>query len=232
MTPKGVMSELRDLLELLQLHEIARYSNPVVESRGKLNGVDVEVVSTIGWGDVLGRQRALDEFFSVAQYCSAVRNGNFSAILRDGSLLQMCYYFERREIVGHRLCYFPAPCEMDEGLLDDFGPADVVEMIMEQEPSSLRLRSPLRFDYSAFAPEAEPQCHLHLLFDGSRLPVFGPLSLGRFCGLVFQLFYPRVYESHRFLRELAVAALPRTIREAEERTMHLSCRHDPPAKAL
>jgi hypothetical protein len=226
MTPRDTFSEIRDLLELLAAHGISRYSNPVIKGSSKLNGEDVTLITTNSWASISGQPRPnLEEFFSVGEYCAAVREGNYSAILYDGAIIQIAYYFRRESLVGHRLCYFAMPCDVDQGLLDEFGPADVVEMVLEQEPYQMRLRSPLRFDYSAYGPPTEPESHLHLVFDESRLPVFGPLTLGHFCGLIFRLFYPQLCASYRFLNDLRPSLLHRTIRYTEETALHLSCRH-------
>src|SRR4051794_918485 len=66
---------------------------------------------------------------TASQYLSWVRDGQYSAALPDGSLLQLTYDFEDGEVAGHRLAYVPCPVLVDEDLLLAGEPiADLVEL--------------------------------------------------------------------------------------------------------
>lgn len=228
MIKNDALSQVRDLIELLERSELSRYSNAVIEAPAKLDGRDVISVTTARHGiDHTGRLTEWDDpdfFFSLENYILSVRSGDYAVILRDGALLQIRFDFQGNDLVGHRLCYFPMPCFIDEDFLDQDGPAEVLELVMEQEPSRIRLRTPLRFDYNSFNSVSDPEVHLHLVKDDGRLPVFGPLSLRHFVSLVFGTFYPKDYGGYEFLRARP-SLIKRTITVEQEMGVHVSCRH-------
>ena len=220
MTPTAVFSEIQNCLDLLLNKDMAILKRPVVKIR---DGSAVRVTwQPQGSSD---SRLTLGEFATVDEYCEQVRNEMYSAMLRDGSLLQVSYDFTRRTLVGHRLCYYPCPFEMDPDDLRMDPVLDVLDVYRTGGEEHLRLRSPLRFDHdAAAAAPGHPASHVHMLSARCRCAVVAPLSLGHFIRFVFWQFYPDWWQRHEFLREWKQELGGRTITPAEEEGLHFACR--------
>lgn len=108
----------------------------------------------------------------------------------------MSYDFEGDQLTGHRLVYYPCPFDVDEDLLRSEPMSDVIDLYRENESSTVRLRSPLRFDCDIEnQSEDHPGSHLTFLSSDCRLALVAPISPGHFvrfcsntstqrCGLV------------------------------------------------
>ncbi len=138
----------------------------------------------------------------ISSYIDWVTHRAYSAMLFDGSLLQLTWTLSSNAVVGHRLAFIPCPYELDLELLQTDPVLDVVEVSAE-DPDLLRLRGALRFD---FDPEAEaashPASHATLLCQDCRVPVAHHLGPNDFFRFVFQHFYPAIWKSNSYLREL------------------------------
>lgn len=168
-------------------------------------------------------------FTTVDEYRWYVQNKQYSVLLFDGALLQISYKFKRRQVVEHRLCFYPCPFhlsteerdiyqEMGYGLLDIFE-----DFNFNEYQSHLRLQSPIRFDFdSERATQDHPASHFHLSREHCRIPVFAPLRIGHFIQFVFENFYPEQWHDFSFLREWPSKKLHRTITPDQERLLHLN----------
>jgi hypothetical protein len=222
MTPKQLATEMRNLFALLLESEIAIVTNAVVAEtavgRNRLTWRSPSAGAVLGGGG---------PFATIDEYLSHLKAEAYVAILYDGSLLQMSYDFMGTELVGHRLCYYPCPFEVDRELLLSEPVADVVDYYRQQGDKYLRLRSPVRFDFDERnAGEGHPAVHVHVLWAHCRLPVVAPLSPGHFIRFIFANFYPGMWLVHSFLREWPQRLGARTIGAAEEFALHISCRRE------
>jgi hypothetical protein len=149
----------------------------------------------------------------------------YSAVLYDGALLQISYDFTGRSLVGHRLCFYPCPFDVDIQLLQSEPIADVVAMYRESGETKSFLRSPCRFDYDDQNPSSEhPSVHFHFNKADCRWPVTHPLSIGEFLAFVFRHFYPSIWAAHQFLRQWPrERAGNRMISPTEEADLHVAC---------
>lgn len=159
------------------------------------------------------------------QYSRWIRNRQYSLLLADYSFLQISYVLKRGEIVKHRLVYYPCPVEIDPELAGELGIADYFELLRDSELlSRVRLEVPLRFEFDPdSAGSGHPASHLHLSRDCCRIPVYAPLSLGRFVRFIFCHFYPQEYATHQFLRAWPCASVNRCIRASERAELHFAC---------
>lgn len=135
-------------------------------------------------------------FASLEEYCSLIESRQYSMLLTDGSMLQLSYKLDRREITGHRLCWYPSPVELDEKI-DIYSIVDyVLERMATGDTRFFRARSPLRFDFAPEqAKEDHPVTHLHLGHEDCRIPVKSSLSLKAFMSFIVENFYPEVKEN-------------------------------------
>jgi hypothetical protein len=121
------------------------------------------------------------------------KDWHFSAVLGDGSLLQLRYVVTDGNIARHNLAYVPCPVVVDREELQGGEVADIVEEHLAREDLSevIALRTPVRFDYS---PESAAKGHpaAHLTFNGAscRIACVAPLHPYRFIDFVFRHFYP------------------------------------------
>lgn len=218
-TPNDVKSDIFQLVRLLQEAAIAIYVNPL---RSEFSSKGVERVT---WASPKSVDPSLflEEPASIQMYCAWLEAQAFSAILYDGSILQMSYDFKGAKLVGHRLMYFPCPFDIDTNLLTSEGLLDVVSLYRGND-NDVKLRTPLRFDYDPEAQkEGHPAAHFTMLWSHCRWAVVAPVSPGHFIQFVFRHFYPHLWEVHEFIRKWPTALGPRTISAEEERTLHISC---------
>ncbi len=219
MTPKHIAGEIRTLTSLLLYAEIAIVTNPVVQQQsGRW--------SRVTWrSPELGSALAtVGPFATVDEYTAHLDNGAYTAVLYDGALLQISYDFAGNDLVGHRLCYYPCPFNVEKELLLSEPIADVIAAYRDAGYEYLRLRSPLRFDFDTKnSSQGHPTVHLHVLSGHCRVPIVAPLSPGNFIRFIFLHFYPELWAAQNFLREWPQRLGSRTITSLEELGLHLSC---------
>ena len=166
-------------------------------------------------GARLGGIEATDAFVR------ALRARDYLCVLRDGALIQVSYVVTDREIASHRLLYQPCPLDVSpddwaNGSLDD-----VIEVLEALEPDRRRMRGGIRFDYNRDqeADASHSQAHVHMIYDHCRVPLRGPVSLGRFIRFVCERFYPDVWARCDTLREWPLGAQLNTVGAAEQSNM-------------
>ena len=218
-TPSSLTGEIRQFLELLLLSEIALYVNPVVVRPLGKGITRITWCSTSGIGLLFRRK-----FATIDDYCGWLEANAFSAILYDGSIIQISYDFLGTDIIGHRLAYYPCPFELDRELILTEPILDVVSLYRGKDDALINLRPPIRFDYDPHAGrEGHPITHLTILTSACRWAVAAPLSLGHFCRFIFRHFYPHLWDVHDFLRQWPQHLGVRTITELDEGTLHVAC---------
>jgi hypothetical protein len=122
-------------------------------------------------------------------YRQARESRAFNFIMIDGALLLMQYRFKAKELISHRLSFFPSP-----GLLLFQNESEVywndeifADMIEKQS-----VGVPLRFDFdpAAFREVIHPASHLTLgQYSNCRIPVSSPLTPYQFVSFVIKHFY-------------------------------------------
>lgn len=161
---------------------------------------------------------------SIAEYRDWIDSGAYSALLIDGSLLQISYEVIEGALTGHRLAYVPCPFDVEERLLRTEALLDVIEYHAACAPEDIRLRAAVRFDYDlAAAGPGHPATHLTINSPSCRIACAAPLRLGQFADFVFRHFYPAVWKLHPYLQRLAKSGWgDRTISEDERQSMHIN----------
>ncbi|MBS1815256.1 MAG: DUF2290 domain-containing protein [Acidobacteria bacterium] len=182
-------------------------------------------------------------FGCLSEYLDYVRGGHYTSLLFDGALLQLSFDFKHDQLVGHRYCYYPCPLAIPDPSFASNTDAwvDLLEqnLFTEIELSSLenassendmrnkrhsllRLRSPIRFDFSPdAAADGEPVSHVHLNSADARIPVHSALSIKAFIRFVITHFYPKHLEVVDSVGDHAYA---RCISLEEERNLYINCR--------
>src|SRR5438477_9395686 len=191
MRARALHDDIQNALDFLLEAELALYTNAVSVTPTRLSWHDFGSLDRF----LIGRS-----YTTVEQYLAWVRAGAYSALLRDGSLLQLTYDVKDGVIAGHRLAYVPCPVVVDQELLREGEPlADVVPLYLDAGAPGLTMRSPVRFDFDpAVARPGHPAAHFSINSADCRVACVAPVHPYRFIDFIFRHFYPafrRVHES-------------------------------------
>jgi len=161
---------------------------------------------------------------TVGVYRQWVHDNDYSAMLFDGSLLQISYTFDNHGVSGHRLLYMPCPWEVELDLWDQIPVLDVIDDYAAGSSEHFRLRTPIRFDYDpSSAKEGHPAAHLTINSADCRIASAAAIRLGEFVDIVFRNFYPDIWKLHPFLDGMDKGlASSRTITASEMKRAHIS----------
>ena len=177
-TPRAIRTEIENALAYLIGAEIALYTNPVIDEHGRVTWRSARPVGKFMRGRAL--PTALD-------YRHWIDVGAYSALLMDGSLLQLSYDFAGNDLVGHRLAYVPCPFNVDRDLLELEPPVDVFDLYAGGHTSEVILRTVIRFDFDLESTRPEhPATHLTINSPDCRIGCVAPLGVGRFIDFIFR----------------------------------------------
>jgi hypothetical protein len=234
MTPNDVRSEITRLaVALLEAELAVAVNTPIMHTNGS--------VVRVTWPASLAESGlfATNLFASIVEYRKFLLGRHYTCLMEDGGLIQISVDVKNNQVIGHRMCFYPCPLILPEGLpISDFDEVDflflqelenqieAIETRLDPSDVNLRLRSPIRFDYN---PDhaTEPPCHLHLSYPNIRVPVYSSLSLGHFVQFVLRHFYPAAWAdpSLTALTRWPIEQQTRSIRAQDEFELHVSCRH-------
>lgn len=213
-TPRVVATELSQLLDYLESIGFIYYWNAIDETAAR-----------VSWHSPGGAPfLSSHDDVSVADYLYWLRNGMYSAVLVDGSLLQVTYSFDGHQISGHRLAFVPCPVVIDQEMVAEGEPfADIVDLQMAAAENVL-MRSMIRFDYDPANVRPEhPETHLTLNSIECRIACFSPLRLGRFMEFVLRNFYPTFYATDPYVQRMPLDGwFAKTIVEADTSSLHVA----------
>lgn len=173
------------------------------------------------------------DHITVENYLYWVDRDDFSALLPDGSMLQMTYTLSGSSVIGHRLCYVPSPVtslgswatetEKEKWLGSDY--AVIVSDRLAESHEHAALRSVVRFDYD---PNNEavghPASHLTINSVDCRIPCIAPLTPSEFVSFIFEHFYPS--ETRRLSSYFGTLPIPKRkenlIPESHTNAIHIA----------
>lgn len=212
-TTRAIGDQVRNALDYLRDSGLAHFTTEV----------------SIGLNDIswhpLNRKGVFIENFghpTIDQYVTWLTSGDYSALLYDGSLIQVSYAIEGGEISRHRLCYFPCPYDIDRSLLVEGLPAaDVVELYRDTDAV---LRSPIRFDFNRrTAARGHPASHFTVNGNDCRIACAAPFHVMRFLDFIFRHFHMQLHSAHRpfFAAAYAQHIGPVSLEDDDRRQVHL-----------
>lgn len=219
MTPSQLAQQLTQLTTNLFAngHAIDTQTHKVVDVANHMHLVTWTARKPEGTGFPHGRFATLDE------YGFFLEHRQYSAVLRDGALLQASYRMIRSEIVWHRLALIPCPIVFEPSEIEDMSLFELLSVI---DPAELgrrvRLRSAIRFDYDpGNAGPQHPASHVTLNDACCRIPVRSPVHLRAFVRFVFSHFYPDLWENEVCLHAIDEARCTPCIADEDIASMHL-----------
>lgn len=212
-----VRNEVSNLLTYLLESEIALLTTPVLDDGPRLSwrplGRTAEFLPSRDHG-------------SLALYRAWLEDGQYSALLYDGSLLQITYEFAGTVLVAHRLAWVPCPFAIDPELLEIAPVLDVFDMYAAGATSDVLLRTAVRFDFDLErASPGHPASHMTINASDCRIACAAPLRLGHFIDFVFGNFYRPLWLLHPYLTTISKKAWGSHTATADEvERMHMSWR--------
>lgn len=162
----------------------------------------------VSWPNTRSGSATAHPFGSLEQYLQWVRDGEFTCLLFDYSMIRASYECMGNTVVGHNLLYWPCPVSFlaDVETLSDL--CDGIEMCLESPRKSreivdLMMRAPMRFDFDpASENEDHPLVHLHTQFEDTRMSVQQAMCFPAFMKKVMATFYRDKWAAHPELKEL------------------------------
>jgi hypothetical protein len=215
-TSRVVTTEIENLLDHLINAGIAIYANPVLDRGG-----------VVSWPRLRGASLVQRGVPTLESYRQWVTQSAYSAILFDGSLLQLTYEFVGGNLlVRHRLAYVPFPFDAGREQVQELPVIDLLDLCASEGAAKVALRSAVRFDFDLEAQRTgHPASHLTLNSHSCRIACTAPLRLGRFVRFVFGHFYPYVWEVDSYLPTVSQRSFgDRTITAEEFDDFHLAWR--------
>ncbi len=219
MSPSALRAEIQRFIEEAWALGLALDSNyPNVEPIGGWR-------SYVSWSGQVSGGVGTRTGPSLGDYTDLIRRRQYTLLLSDYSFLQLSFVVDQASILSHRLIYYPCPLSVDRDEDGDIPILDLIDLLEEGEiVARLRQETPLRFEFDpSAATEDHPASHLHMSRNCCRIPVYAPLTLGRFLRFVFKYFYPDAWNTHKFLREWNCEAIAPTISDQQRGELHVMC---------
>lgn len=213
-TVRVIRDQIRNALDYLLDAELAQFATEV--SMGQ---------TVVSWHRH-DREGAFIESFehpTIDQYVTWLEDGDYSALLYDGSLIQIFYEVEDSEVTRHRLFYFPCPYRIDRVLLRAGEPlTDIIELY---RGSDAVMRSPVRFDFDRqAAAHGHPASHFTVNGVDCRIACAAPLHVMRFLDFTFRHFHAQLHAAHGpFFKDAHAQHIgPPTLEEDDRRQVHFA----------
>jgi len=207
-------TEVDAFLARLIEDELAIFATAVVDSGG-----------VVTWPQPTGYARFLldPSTPSIKDYRWWVSNGMYSAMLTDGSLLQITYAYDHNYLLSHRLAYVPCPFTIPAEELQSDPLIETFDRYASKGADVVLPRSMIRFDYDRHGQGVgHPAAHLTVNSLDCRVPCAAPLRLGRFVAFVFRHFYPGTAAKYPWVMGMPAGPLvEHTISEHERSETHI-----------
>ena len=128
----------------------------------------------VTWPSLM-RPDVVTGYGTVDEYMAQLDCTAYSAVLLDGSIVQLEYGMDGASIVSHRLAFYPCPFQIDADLLGEFGLREVIEA--SDSLDLVRLRTPVRFDFALQAERDDHSAsHVHFNHEECRVAVSSPVD--------------------------------------------------------
>lgn len=216
-TPQNLVSWINDLTYLWQ------QAGLVLDSRA--HGVFRKADDTleVTWGND-GYVLHKEKFCSLSEYASLLENRQYSVLLSDGAILQFSFSVKRNKIIKHRLCWYPAPIDLESTDLELESITDkILEHMSNGDLEKFMPKSPIRFDYcEADATDKHPEVHMHMSVESCRIPVRTPLCLQKFLRFIVENFYPELPSDSPLITKIKSFPGKDTLTEYQKRKMHIN----------
>lgn len=210
--PQRILQEINSLASYLVNTGIARSQNYSIQrTAGKFTDVTFSTAESVG--------AALKDQPYEQIHGLLIIDKAFNIEMIDNALLQFMYRFDERQMIKHRLAFFPSP-KVDEFVRD---PEVYFTDDPRLEPSGrTTIPIPLRFDYDLAAAKPDlshPASHLTIgQYKQLRIPVSAPMTPRMFAEFILRHFYsPSVADG----LPPSKIRFPTSISELEKKTIYV-----------
>jgi len=157
-------------------------------------------------------------------YKAMIENNNFNYKMIDGALISMSYTFKNKQLIKHRLSFFPAPnLESFQNEPDGYLEDELYNEIIDRRIVAF----PIRFDFDTSdgvpIPLTHPKSHLTLgQYKHCRIPVSTALTPYQFLNFIITNFYNTIQDN--FSNQLSVFkdCFDLTIFDNEREVLHVN----------
>ena len=169
-------------------------------------------------------------FGAIEEYMEFLRNRLYSALLFDGSFLQISMDVHKAKIIRYRYGYYPCPIKfvgnelsimtMEESI------ADIIDTFISGQRKDILLRTPVRFDFDSneWKPD-EPHAHVHFNHPECRCALSAPIYPSYFIKFIMKYFYPDLWYRHQELELLDQEIAGYWLRNDEKNFLHLTAKN-------
>jgi len=163
---------------------------------------------------------------TIGNYRRWAIEGDYSALLFDGGLMQLNYRMVGGEVVEHRLLYAPCPYKFDPLELARDPIEELLDLHRMTDHDELSMQTAIRFDYAPKnAGDGHPAAHLTINLSSCRIPVEAPMHPAQFLRFVFEHFYREEWaNNHEYFESLTRRFEVRAVAEHERLNPHVAWR--------
>lgn len=183
MTPnaKDICKEIQDVTK--DVIEVGLINDQNFPSTKQYHGIcDVDVSTYLG--GLIHKKETYEKLYDLLRVQRV-----FNVLMIDGAMMHLQYRFSGKELITHRLAFFPAPTLLPfqsepDIYLDD----EIYANIIARRVVAI----PFRFDFDrkAFKIGDHPMAHFTLgQYENCRIPVTAPLTPYQFFSFVIRNFY-------------------------------------------
>lgn len=161
---------------------------------------------------------------TIGTYRRWALDGDYTALLYDGAIIQLGYRLTKGEISEHRLVYAPCPYIIDRVDIEMDPLEDLLDMHRDSGvQDDITMQTAIRFDYApGTAGVGHPATHLTVNRSSCRIPVTAPMHPDQFLRFIFQHFYGDEWLAHKsYFGSLSARLKHRTITPAEQLNPHI-----------
>jgi hypothetical protein len=181
-------------------------------------------ITYISWGDTTNLSIVLKNIEYQDIYNELLRNNNYNIKLIDGALIQMMYTFKAKDLISHRLGFFPSPnLETYQNDPELYERQELYGDIIAKNISPVPIRFDFNLDEDLFENIKHPKSHLTLgQYKNCRIPVSGPISPDLFIDYILRNFYSTAFYYYNLNEQSGKFKFERTISSDEEKILHLN----------
>lgn len=210
-----ICSAYTQLQDLLVERELLIDSNRLVTVRSQAGTI-------LSWSGSANLSYLFGEYTTLEHYLETLHRRDFSFVFSDGAIAQIFYKIEDDEISQHRLCYMPCPLSYEKEEWLGYSIDEIISALdFENLKSSLRMSSPVRFDFdSKFCDDRHAHSHVTFNKDSCRVPAYGAVSIGHFARFITRYFYEGAFDLRSDLEELRPMIYTRTLSHPITHELH------------
>ena len=150
-------------------------------------------------------------------------NRMYNIKMIDGALISFFYRFKNRELISHRLSFFPSPdLESFQNEPELYFGDDLYIDILDKRIVTVPIRFDFNSDEAVFEPITHPISHLTLgQYENCRVPVAAALTPYQFLSFIIINFYHTAHTKYNSQFSICKDSFEETIFNEERAMLHM-----------